>query len=166
MKIIGWILYFFIRLFRAPFWGSALLAYYSTVFSSCGNDVAIRRGARFFGFKNISIGNNVYVGENVYIYAFEGKVEIGNKVLIANGVTINSRNHNFKDKDTPIMYQGYSASSVVIHSDVWIGAGAIILPGIVIGQGAVIAAGAVVSKDVPPYSVVGGVPARVIGMRE
>lgn len=165
MKIIGYFLYFLVRLARAPFWGRALGAYYATKASEWGRDIQIRKGVRFFGLNNIAVNDCVYFGENVYVYAFQGKVSIGRDVLIANGVIINSRNHVFSDATRTISSQGYTAGEVVIGNDVWIGACALILPNVHVGDGAIIAAGAVVNKSVPPYSIVGGVPARVIGVR-
>ena len=81
-------------------------------------------------------------------------------------VIIFSRNHNFKEKHKLIHEQGYTGQcTVIIEDDVWIGARVIILPGKIIGKGAVIGAGSVVTKDVAPYSVVAGNPARKISNR-
>ena len=77
-------------------------------------------------------------------------------------VQIISVNHVFDDPERPFIEQGITAEGVVVEDDVWIGSGAIITDGVCIGRGAVVAAGAVVTKDVPPYTVVGGVPARII----
>jgi acetyltransferase-like isoleucine patch superfamily enzyme len=71
-------------------------------------------------------------------------------------------NHVYQDPTRPMVEQGVTAEGIVIEDDVWIGAGAIVTDGVRIGKGAVVAAGAVVTKDVPPHTVVGGVPARVI----
>ncbi|MCD6461281.1 MAG: acyltransferase [Thermoplasmata archaeon] len=109
-------------------------------------------------------GDNVTLNMFTWINA-AGGVEIGNNVLIGPRVIIHSANHRFADRETPIRYQGHEYRRVVIEDDVWIGGGAIILPGVRIGKGAVVGAGAVVTKDVPPFSVVAGVPARVIKER-
>tara|TARA_B100000749_G_C18190003_1_gene367510 strand:- start:338 stop:640 length:303 start_codon:yes stop_codon:yes gene_type:complete len=88
---------------------------------------------------------------------------IGDDVLIGSGVHLYSSNHRFDQRDTPIASQGYSPSEdLVIENDVWIGANAIILPGVRVGQHSVIGAGSVVSKSIEPYSVYAGVPARKI----
>lgn len=91
-----------------------------------------------------------------------GPVTIGNHVNLAQGITITALNHNFTDKEKRIDEQGISTSAVNIGDDIWIGANAVILPGVTIGHHAVIAAGAVVNKDVPAHTLVAGVPAKVI----
>lgn len=91
-----------------------------------------------------------------------GPVTIGSHVNLAQGITVTALNHNFEDKNKRIDEQGVSTKPVVIGDDVWIGANAVILPGVTIGKHAVVAAGAVVTTDVPDNTVVGGVPAKVI----
>lgn len=91
-----------------------------------------------------------------------GPVTIGSHVNLAQGVVVTALNHNFSDKSLRIDQQGIFTRPVVISDDVWVGANAVILPGVTIGTHAVVAAGAVVTKDVPPHTVVAGVPAKVI----
>lgn len=91
-----------------------------------------------------------------------GPVSIGSHVNLAQGITVTALNHNFADLHRRIDEQGISTKPVVIGDDVWIGANAVILPGVTIGRHAVVAAGAVVTKDVPDYCVVAGVPASII----
>lgn len=91
-----------------------------------------------------------------------GPVIIGSHVNLAQGVVVTALNHNFSDKSLRIDQQGISTRPVVISDDVWVGANAVILPGVTIGTHAVVAAGAVVTKDVPPHTVVAGVPAKVV----
>lgn len=91
-----------------------------------------------------------------------GPVSIGSHVNLAQGITVTALNHNFEATNMRIDEQGVSTKPVVVGDDVWIGANAVILPGVTIGTHCVVAAGAVVTKDVPDYSVVGGVPAKVI----
>lgn len=91
-----------------------------------------------------------------------GPVTIGSHVNLAQGITVTALNHNFSDTTRRIDEQGISTNPVTIEDDVWIGANAVILPGVTIGQHAVVAAGAVVTADVPANTVVGGVPARII----
>ena len=91
-----------------------------------------------------------------------GPVEIGSHVNLAQGITVTALNHNFSDTNKRIDEQGVSTNPVTIEDDVWVGANAVILPGVTIGEHCVVAAGAVVTKDVPPHSLVAGVPAKVI----
>lgn len=91
-----------------------------------------------------------------------GPVTIGDNVHLAQGIVVTALNHNFQDITKRIDEQGISTEAVTIANDVWIGANATILPGVSIGTHSVIAAGAVVTKDVPAYSVAGGVPAKII----
>ncbi|MGD1911614.1 MAG: acyltransferase [Rivularia sp. (in: cyanobacteria)] len=94
-----------------------------------------------------------------------GDLIIGNWVRIATHVVINPGNHLYDDIDTPIDLQPSTNKGVIIEDDVWIGAGVIILQGCKIGKGSVIGAGTVLTKSVEPYSVVVGVPGRVIKKR-
>ena len=139
------------------------LLYWSRVLKFIGEGVDISRSVEIVEPSGVEIGNRVYIGRRAYIYG-RGGVKIGNDVLIANDCTILSRTHNYSDRK-PILQQGYSYSAVDIGDDVWLGAKVVILAGVNVGEGAVVAAGAVVTKDVPPYTVVGGVPAKVISKR-
>jgi len=94
-----------------------------------------------------------------------GKVACGNGVRIASHASIVGFNHGFDDTSLPIHRQKVTTTGITIGDDVWIGANAVILDGAVIGSGAVIAAGAVVAGEIPPMSIAGGVPARVIRKR-
>ena len=91
-----------------------------------------------------------------------GPVCIGSHVNLAQGITITALNHNFEDKEKRIDEQGITTKPIIIGDDVWIGANAVILPGVTIGKHCVVAAGAVVTKDVPNNTIVGGVPAKEI----
>ena len=104
------------------------------------------------------------MNEWVYLSGFGG-LAIGNHVRIGHRVSIITSDHVYSDISTPIFRQGLIAASVVIEDDVWIGCNATILKGVRIGRGAIIAAGAVVTKDVPPFAIVGGVPASTISSR-
>ena len=108
---------------------------------------------------DVTIGDHTRIGIHCTII---GPVCIGHHVNLAQGITVTALNHNFQDAMRRIDEQGVSTRPVIIGDDVWIGANAVILPGVTIGSHAVIAAGAVVTKDVPSQTVVGGVPARVI----
>ena len=108
---------------------------------------------------DVIIGHHTRVGlHNTVI----GPVTIGNHVNLAQGITVTALNHNFSDSNKRIDEQGVTTNPVVIEDDIWIGANAVILPGVTIGSHSVVAAGAVVTKDVPPHSLVAGVPAKII----
>ncbi len=109
----------------------------------------------------IKIGRDSLIGE-YNVLRGQGGITIGDRVYTAPLVQVLAVNHNFADPGRPMVDQGITAEGIVIADDVWIGAGAIITDGVHIGQGAVVAAGAVVTADVPAYTVVGGVPARVL----
>ncbi len=108
---------------------------------------------------DVMIGNHTRIGLHNTII---GPVEIGSHVNLAQGITVTALNHNFDDTQKRIDEQGVSTIPVTIEDDVWVGANAVILPGVTIGNHCVVAAGAVVTKDVPPHSLVAGVPAKVI----
>lgn len=108
---------------------------------------------------DVVIGDYTRIGLHCTVI---GPACIGNHVNLAQGIVVTALNHIFNDDTKRIDEQGVSTKSVIIEDDVWIGANAVILPGVTIGQHSVVAAGAVVTHDVPPYTVVGGVPAKVI----
>lgn len=108
---------------------------------------------------DVIIGDHTRVGLHNTII---GPVTIGSHVNLAQGITVTALNHNFSDTERRIDEQGVSTKPVVIEDDIWIGANAVILPGVRIGCHSVIAAGSVVTKDVPPHSLVAGVPAKKI----
>lgn len=109
----------------------------------------------------IRIGNNSLIGE-LNVLRGQGGITIGDRVYTAPMVQMLAVNHVFDDPTRPMIEQGITAEGITIEDDVWIGAGAIITDGVRICKGAVVAAGAVVTQDVPPFTVVGGTPARVL----
>jgi len=118
-----------------------------------------------------NVGNSLKIGNNVGInhYCFigvRGDIEIGDNVIFGPRVNIFSENHNYEDLDIPIKNQGVTKGKTTIGSDVWIGANVSIMSGVDIGNGCVIAAGSVVTKNILPYSIVGGVPAKIIKNRK
>ena len=108
---------------------------------------------------DVMIGDHTRIGLHNTII---GPVLIGNHVNLAQGITVTALNHIFENSEKRIDEQGVSTSTVIIEDDIWIGANAVVLPGVTIGHHSVVAAGAVVTKDVPPHSLVAGVPAKVI----
>ena len=109
----------------------------------------------------ITIGADSLIGEYNVIRG-QGGVQIGDRVYTSPHCQLIAVNHVFDDPERPFIEQGITAQGIVVEDDVWIGSGAIILDGVRVGQGAVVAAGAVVNREVPPHTVVGGVPAKVI----
>lgn len=134
------------------------------LFKSIGENVNIMDNIEFSFGENILIGDNSGIGKNCFLND-ANTISIGNDVLMGPDVMIFTTNH-LTAKKSLIRMQGYEFGEVYIGNDVWIGARVIILPNVIVGEGAVIAAGAVVTKDVEPYTIVGGVPAKEIGIRE
>ncbi len=131
------------------------------IISECGEDVNIEQYARFT--PSLKIGNRSGVGIRSEM---TGDITIGNNVMMGPDVIIYTANHKYDRIDIPMMDQGSTEEKpVIIEDDVWIGRRAIILGGVTVGKGSIVGAGAVVTKDVPPYAVVGGVPAKVIKSR-
>jgi acetyltransferase-like isoleucine patch superfamily enzyme len=126
-----------------------------------GADVQLRMPVVIYHPERLRFGSSVAVGENVILRAFGG-LTIGNRVLIAAGAAVVTVGHPI---ELP-RWGKLAAAPVTIGDDVWIGVNAVVLPGVTVGNGAVVAAGAVVTEDVLPYTVVGGVPARVLGKVE
>lgn len=125
--------------------------------ASVGTDVQLRMPVVIYHPQDLTIGDHVSIGEFTHIRA-SGGVLIGSRVLIASHVVITSREH---PKNLP-RYGITVDGPIEIGDDVWIGANAVILPGVRVGEGSIVAAGAVVAKNVPPFTVVGGVPAKVL----
>jgi galactoside O-acetyltransferase len=160
---------------------------YRPLFKKAGK-FTIDTGVTIKGFENIEIGNNVYVLKNSYLYAFEGgqiiignncsfnsnvmvnaapgKITIGDGCAVGPNTVIRAADHNFDDVNVPIKKQPQQYGEIFIDNGVWIAANCVITSGTTIGSGSVVAAGAVVTKDVEPYCVVGGVPAKLIKKRE
>ena len=115
--------------------------------------------------EGLSIGNHVGISENCFIQV-RAFLEIGDDVIIGPNSTIITENHRFDDPEIAIRLQGTERKGVVIGKNVWIGAGCTVLDGVNIGDNAIIAAGAVVVSDVPPYTIFGGIPAKLIKRRD
>lgn len=133
-----------------------------------GEETIVMHGAvlHVYNFRNlphsgIKIGRDSLIGEYSIIRG-QGGVTIGDRVFTSPFTQIIAVNHIFDDPKRPFIHQGITAEGIVIEDDCWLGAGAVITDGVRVGKGSVVAAGAVVTKDVPPHSVVAGVPAKVI----
>lgn len=132
---------------------------------SIANRVSLDRGVDIKSNRgHIEIGNRSYIGP--YTCLSGGDIKIGDNCLIASHSGIYASNHNFKDPDRNIIDQGSSFKGIVIEDDCWLGSGVRVLDGVTIAKGSVIGSGAVVNKDIPPYSVAVGVPAKVISDRK
>jgi len=133
------------------------------IFASCGDGVIVKQRAYFGDGRTLRVGHRAQIGGNSRI---DHDVTIGNDVLMGPDVVMISGGHAFETPDLPINQQGsIERRPIVIGNDVWIGTRVIVMPGVEIGDGAVIGAGSIVTKNIPPYSVAIGAPAKVIRRR-
>lgn len=130
-----------------------------------GKNVFIYPGVWITPGRNLTLGNNVDLAKDVLITT-SGGVFIGDRTLVGYRTQILSANHSIPPIGEPFPVSGDELSPIYISKDVWIGANCIITAGVTIGEGSIIAAGSVVTKDVPPNSIFGGVPAKLIKMRD
>lgn len=131
-----------------------------------GNNIIMEVGVNIRshgGEGGIVIGDHTYIGPYTCIWG--RSILIGRNCLIASHVSIYASNHIFANPNELINCQGYSSKGIVIEDDCWLGAGVRVVDGVKIGKGSVIGAGAVVTKDIPPYSIAVGIPAKVIRQR-
>jgi acetyltransferase-like isoleucine patch superfamily enzyme len=136
-----------------------------------GNNVSIHRNSviectgviRELG-EGLVIGNNVGIAQNCFIQV-RGKVTLGSNIMFGPNVSIFSENHGYERTDINMLDQPTTRKGVVIEDDVWLGTRCVILDGVTIGKGSIVAAGAIVNASVPPYSIVAGVPAKIIKSR-
>ena len=112
----------------------------------------------------IEIGKHTYIGPYTCISCY-GQLKIGRDCLIASHSSIYAHNHTFADPTQEIVDQGINYKGIIIEDDCWLGSGVRVVDGVTIGKGSVIGAGAVVTKDISPYSIAVGVPAKVISKR-
>ena len=140
--------------------------------AQCGEDVSMYPASMICaGVKNFHFGNHIYVGPGATLYSTRARLVVKDKVTIGPHVTIITGDHRtdlvgksiYDVKDADKLPE--NDSDVVIESDVWIGCNVTVLKGVTIGRGSVVAAGAVVTRSLPPYSVGGGIPAKIISWR-
>ena len=135
-----------------------------------GNDVYISRLCRLSSGSSedyigeVIIEDSVHVGQNCFLDG-AGKLKIGKDSMLGPNVIFFTGDHDFRDPTVPIRFQGGIPKPIIVEEDVWLGANVIVLGGVTIGKGSVIAAGSVVTKDIPPYSIAVGTPAKVVGQR-
>lgn len=129
-----------------------------------GQDVIIDRGTVLEVSGELIVGDRVIFGHHCTVGAKQSVV-IGADCLIAEMVSIRDHDHETSSTDVPMRNQGSRCAPVVIGDDVWLGTRVAVLKGVHIGSGSIVGAGAVVTKDLPPYSIAVGVPARVVGSR-
>ncbi len=139
-------------------------ALYKLIFRRLDGFCYLYPGARLSHAYGIAAGRNLMVNAGAFVYG-RGGLTIGDWVMIGPGVVIVTSQHRFDDPRVPMMFLGHVEAPVTIGSDVWIGANAVVLPGVRIADGCVVSAGAVVTRDTEPWSIVGGAPARQIGER-
>ena len=162
--------------------------FYKNFFNGKLLNCRIQRGFIAECSRNIFFGDDIYIGFNCKIFASNkskivigdkftcnsnvminsrgiGEIKIGKNVLIGPNSVLRSNNHNYEISQKPINQQGMSEGRITIEDDVWIGSNVVILPNVIIGEGSIVAAGAVVTSNVGAFSIVGGVPAKVIGHR-
>lgn len=133
------------------------------VLKHCGENVIVKNKCYFGDGSKVSVGDNSQLGQNARLL---GEVSIGKDCVMGPDVVLMAAFHNFEDPLVPVRLQGGGESPVHIGDDVWLGTRVIVLPGVRIGDHCVVGAGAVVTKSFSDYSVVAGVPARVIRMRK
>lgn len=124
-----------------------------------GSEIAVSRGAK------VEIGNDVYVGAYSNMRSSR-RIKIGDNVHLAQFVSLVGGQHSFIERDRLIREQPFEEGDVVIEDDAWLGVGVAVLSGVTVGTGAVVGAGTIVTKDVAPYSIVVGNPARMVGERQ
>ena len=170
IRILSWFLYHYfashLPVSNLPFGKiSKNIRYFlvKRIFKECGKNVNVERHAYFQNGFNIEIGDNSGIGVNAHL---PNNIIIGDNVLMGPDVIVIPSSHRYQKKDKLIREQGYEDPGVVIiEDDVWVGARVLIIGNIRIQKGAVLGAGSVVTKDVEPYAVVAGVPAKIIKFR-
>ncbi len=160
---------------------------YRSLFKQTNGIFRIDSGVTIFGFDNIELGKNVNFAKNSYVYANDngvliigdnfgmnnnsqlsaasGKIVIGNDCSIAPNCVLRASNHTFTSIEIPIREQGHTYGEIVVEDDVWIASNCVVTANTRIGKGSIIGAGSVVTKNVEPYSIMGGVTAKLIKKR-
>lgn len=168
MKVLLWLLesFFNMCLSPLPFLGGSTIRRlaYQRLFKKHGKSMVTAPGVKFLHSYNIVMGDRCSLNYDTMLNG-RGGLTIGDDFTTGPGVIVWTVEHYYKDAKRKVLEQGEYDAPVTIGNDVWCGARSMILPGVKVADGTVLAAGAVVTKDTEPYSVVGGVPARIIGYR-
>ncbi len=170
MKLIISLIYAFFNLFSRAYYRIFILNFKRMLFASCGKNVIIAKGG-MFTYKNIYLGDNIYIGGQAMFMCTLAKIRFGNNIMLGPRVAIITGGHRmdiigrYMIDITNNEKRPEDDRDVIVQDDVWIGANVTILRGVTIGEGSIVAAGSVVTKDVEPYSIVGGSPAKRIKMR-
>lgn len=141
-----------------------------TLLKKCGNNVSLEHRCKMDWY-NVSIGNDVHIGENNHFMCTEAPIDIKDHVMFGPDVIMITGNHRVDIVGKYMSEVGATDKAIkddepiTLEGDNWVGARAIILKGVTIGQGAIVAAGAIVTHDVPEYTIVGGIPAKIIARR-
>jgi acetyltransferase-like isoleucine patch superfamily enzyme len=132
----------------------------------------IQGNPRIHPTASLRCGYNIFLGKNSHINQYcclwaspNSRIVLGDNVLMGPGVMMFSSNHNVTGTDRPMNVQPYLEKDIVIGDDVWLGSNSVIVAGVKIGQGTIIGAGSVVTRDIPEYTVAGGIPAKPIRQR-
>lgn len=140
-------------------------AYLTNLLHRYGSKGRVTGDVRIINPERIYIGDDSYINGGMIRASKNARITIGDNCMVSYGVHIRTDTHAHDDSSIPMRQQGCAEKDITIEDDVWVGYGAQIMPGLTIGKGSIVGAGAVVTKDVPPYTVVGGVPAKVIQSR-
>ena len=161
-----------IKISLRPRWlyDKILSLFYRKALLKCGNNVSLRPSScDIKGLQNISIGNNVSIPKGATIYSTDALLKIKDNVIFGPKPTIITGDHRIDVIGIPIISSHNKLpendADITIEEDVWTGSNVIILKGVTIGRGSVVAAGSVVNKSCPPYSIIGGIPAKIIKYR-
>ncbi|MDJ0304947.1 DapH/DapD/GlmU-related protein [Dehalobacter sp.] len=151
-------------------WKIIMMPFVKSMFADCGHNVRIGRNGSF-NYNHIHLGDNVFIGDHACFICAIAHIYIGNHVMFGPHVFVITGGHRtdiigrYMDEIGNNEKRPEDDKDIIIEDDVWIGTNSVILKGIHVGRGSVIAAGSVVTKDVPPYTFVGGIPAKVLKMR-
>lgn len=150
--------------FSSTFSMSIRGSFWSLFLKKCGRNFHVYKGTRIISPQNIEVGDDVWFNESCYIVG-GGGLKMGSNVMLARNVSLITSNHGYGSKDVPMLKQPIVSAPIEIGDDVWFGVNSVVLKGVKIGKGAIIGAGSVVTKDIPDYAIVGGVPAQIIKYR-